>query len=377
MENLEYLRKQIDEIDDSLVKLFIKRMEIINKITDYKIKKGTDVLVKSREEQIIKRYTENIKDEVAKVQVKGFLEELMYISREAQKDIIKPKLIIEKTEDRELPYKVGYSGVQGSFSYQSLLEYFGEDTETSSFLTFKDVFEALQKDKIKYGVLPIENSSTGSITEIYDLLGKYNFYIEGEKCIHVEHNLIGVNGTRLCDIKEVYSKDQGFLQCSEFFGNYPDWKLVPSTNTAKSAEYVSLENLRSKACVASKKAAEVYGLEILKENINNVKNNYTRFIIIGKNMRINPQCNKINVAITLPHKAGALYSILKYFAENNSNLVKIESRPIVDKSWQYRFYIDFNGNLLEENTKKTLRNIESESLSFKLLGNYISEVKCS
>lgn len=367
MDDLDYLRKQIDKIDDSLVELFLKRMEVACRVADYKMKNGMDVLVKSREEQVIKRHTENIENEAAKMQVKEFLEELMHLSREAQK---------EKINQKQL-YKVGYSGVQGSFSHQALLEYFGEDAETSCYLTFKDVFEALQKDEIKYGVLPIENSSTGSITEVYDLLGKYNFYITGEQCIHVEHNLLGVKGTELCDIREVYSKDQGFLQCSDFFEDYPDWKLIPSTNTAKSAQYVSRENSRSKACVASKKAADVYGLEIIKENINNVDNNYTRFVIICKNINVKPQCNKISIAITLPHKAGTLFNILKHFAENNSNMVKIESRPIADKSWQYLFYIDFNGNLLEENTKNTLRSIDEESLSFKLLGNYISEVNCN
>ena len=377
MEDLDCLRKQIDDIDDSLVKLFLERMDLVSKVADYKIKNGMDVLVKSREEQIINRHTENIEDKVIKGHVKEFLEDMMYISKKSQKEIITPELNIKNRENKDLPYKVGYSGVKGSFSHQALLEYFGESTDTGCFLTFKDVFEALQNDKIKYGVLPVENSSTGSITEVYDLLGKYNFYIVGEQCIHVEHNLIGIKDTKLCDIKEVYSKDQGFLQCSEFFEDYPEWKLIPCTNTAKSAEYISMENSKNKACVASKEAAKVYGLEILKENINNVENNYTRFIIIGKNIIVNTNCNKISAVITLPHMVGSLYRILKHFADNGSNLVKIESRPITDKSFQYLFYIDFNGNLLDKNTKNVLRIIEQESLSFKLLGNYMSEVKCN
>lgn len=377
MEDLGYFRKQIDDIDDSLVKLFLKRMDLVSKVADYKIKNDIDVLVKSREEQIISRHTENIEDEAVKGHIKEFLEDLMYISRKAQKEIISPKLYIENREDADLPCKVGYSGVPGSFSHQALLEYFGEDADMCCFMTFKDVFEGLQKDKIKYGVLPVENSSTGSITEVYDLLGKYNFYIAGEQCIHVEHNLLGIKDTKLCDIKEVYSKDQGFLQCSNFFEKYPEWKLIPCTNTAKSAEYISRENSKDKACVASREAAKVYGLEIINENINNVENNYTRFIIIGKSMIANKNCNKISVVITLPHVVGSLYRILKHFTENDLNLVKIESRPITDKSFQYLFYIDFNGSMLDNNTKNILRIIEQESLSFKLLGNYVSEVKCN
>lgn len=376
MDDLDYLRKQIDEIDDSLVKLFLRRMEVVCNVADYKIKNGMEVLVKSREEQVINRHIKNIEDEAVKLRIKEFLEDLMYISRKAQKEMISSSLIIEKSEDKKLDYKVGYQGVEGSFSHQALLEYFAENTETCCFLSFKEVFEALQRDEIKYGVLPIENSSTGGITEVYDLLGKYNFYITGEKCIQVNHNLLGVKGTQLSDINQVYSHSQGFLQCSEFLHNYPRWQCIPYINTAKSAEYVSREVSKNKACIASKKAARVYGLDIIKENINDIKNNYTRFVIIGKDMQINEQCNKISIVIALPHKVGALEGALKHFAENGLNMVKIESRPIRDKSWQYFFYIDFNGSVFEENTKNALKSIEQESLYYKFLGNYVGEVKC-
>lgn len=278
-------------------------------------------------------------------------------------------------KDTDYSNKIGYSGVEGSYSHHALLEYFGEDVRTAAYFTFKDVFDALEKDEISYGVIPIENSSTGSITEVYDLLGKYNLDIVGEQCIHIEHNLIGIKGAEISDIKEVYSKDQGFLQCSEFFNNYSGWKLVPYVNTARSAEYISKENSKDKACVASRKAAELFGLNILKENINNIKNNYTRFIIIGKNLEIDESCNKISIAIVLPHKVGSLYNVLKNFEENNLNMVKIESRPILDKSWEYFFYIDFNGSLLDNGTKKALEQIEEDSLWFKLLGNYRGDAK--
>lgn len=376
MEDLDYLRKQIDEIDDEMVKLFLKRMEVVCSVADYKRKNGMEVLVRSREEQVIERHISNIEDETQKCEVKEFLESLMYLSRKAQKEMLSEKIAAAEKADEKLQGKVGYSGVEGSFSHEALLEYFGEDIEAKGYLTFKNVFEALKNDEIRYGVLPIENSSTGSITEVYDLLGKYSFYIVGEQCIHVEHNLLGIKDTKLSDINEVYSKDQGFLQCTEFFESYPRWKLIPYVNTAKSAEYISQENSKNKACVASKKAARVYGLDIIKENINNIKNNNTRFVVVGKSMQVNEKCNKISVAVTLPHKVGSLYSVLKHFAENNSNMVKIESRPIADKPWEYVFYIDFNGNLLEKNTNNTLESIERESLYFKLLGNYISEVRC-
>lgn len=376
MKDLSSLREQINEIDETLVKLFLQRMEIVTGVAEYKKRNSMEVLDRSREDQIINKHLENISDENQRVQLKEFLESLMYISRKAQKKILNEDVACEKVDENEEAYKIGFQGVEGSYSHQALIEYFGDKIETEGFLNFKDVFEALKRDEIKYGILPIENSSTGAITEVSDLLGEYNFYIVGEKCIKVDHNLLGVEGTELSDIEEVYSHTQGFLQCTQFFDKHSNWRLIPYYNTARSAEYISKENSKKKACVASKQASEVYGLKVLEENINNSSNNHTRFIVIGKNIECNEQSNKVSVVIALPHKIGSLHSILKNFVDNNSNMVKIESRPIVDKAWEYFFYIDFDGNILDANTKNTLKSIEEESLYFKLLGNYKSEVIC-
>lgn len=376
MKDLSSLREQINEIDEALVKLFLQRMEIVTGVAEYKKRNSMEVLDRSREDQIINKHLQNINDENQRVQLKEFLESLMYISRKAQKKILNEDVACEKKDENEEVYKIGFQGVEGSYSHQALIEYFGDKVGTEGFLNFKDVFEALKRDEIKYGILPIENSSTGAITEVSDLLGEYNFYIVGEKCIKVDHNLLGIEGTELSDIEEVYSHTQGFLQCTQFFDQHSDWRLIPYYNTARSAKYISKENSKKKACVASKQASEVYGLKVLKENINNSSNNHTRFIVIGKNIECNEQSNKVSVVMALPHKVGSLHSILKNFVDNNSNLVKIESRPIVDKAWEYFFYIDFDGNILDANTKNTLKSIEEESLYFKLLGNYKSEVIC-
>jgi chorismate mutase / prephenate dehydratase len=297
----------------------------------------------------------------------------MSISKNSQQVKLKQNNVFVNKTDAVTSCKIGFQGVAGSFSHEAVIEYFGENLETNCYLNFKDVFEAIDKDEIKYGVLPIENSSTGGVAEVYDLLGKYKFHIIGEKCIKVSHNLLGIKGAKISSIEEVYSHAQGFLQCSNFFENRNTWKLIPYFNTAKSAQYISTVNLNTKACVASKKAAQIYGLDILKENINNSINNHTKFIIISKVMEINNQCDKISVVISLPHKVGALYSVLKHFATNDANLLKIESRPIPDNSWKYLFYIDFNGNLLNQKSKDILNIMKAESLYYKLLGNYKSE----
>jgi chorismate mutase / prephenate dehydratase len=374
VEKLDCLREEINEIDESLVKLFKKRMEIVSEVAEYKRKNSMKVLDRTREEQIINKHLDNVEDRALNVYLKEFLEDLMGISRKAQKEILGKTFQMDKAEKKNSSYKVGFQGVEASFSHQALIEYFGQERPTSCFPNFKDVFDALDRGDIEYGILPVENSSTGVITEVYDLLRKYGFYIVGEKCIKVDHNLLGIKGTKLSDINEVYSHEQGFLQSKDFFDNNKEWRLIPYFNTAKSALYISRENLKNKACVASKKAAEIYGLDILKENINYNKNNYTKFIIIGKDVELNKQCDKITVITTLPHKVGALYNVMKHFSENNSNMLKIESRPIVGKSWEYFFYIDFQGNILDENTKNVLKGIEEESLYFKFLGNYKGEV---
>lgn len=371
------LRAQINEIDEKLVTLFKKRMEVVYKVARFKIDNSMEVLDRSREEQIISRHTNNIVDRDLKSELHEFLEDLLLISRKAQQKLIQESLNSKKIDDSVTAERVGYQGVPASFSHQAAVEYFGGRTETTNYENFKDVFEAIQNNEIKYGVLPIENSSTGGISEVCDLLGQYGCYIVGEKCIKVEHNLLGIKGAEISDIKEVYSHSQGFLQCKNYFDKHTDWRLIPYLNTAKSAEYVSRENDRSKACVASKKAAEIYNLDVLMENINYNRNNYTRFIIIAKDMNLSNICDKVSIAVTIAHKSGELYNILKHFADNNLNMLKIESRPIENKPWEYSFYIDFHGNIEDEKITNVLNKIKKESLDYKLLGNYASEVACS
>lgn len=376
LKDLNSLRGQINEIDEELVELFKRRMEVVYKVANFKIENSMEVLDRSREEQIINKHLNSVVDENLKGELHEFLEDILLISRKAQQKLILKSLNEQNSNKEVTQESVGYQGVPGSFSHQAAVEYFGEAVETSYYTNFKEVFEAIQDNEIKYGVLPIENSSTGGISEVFDLLGKYGCFIIGEKCIKVDHNLLGVNGTDISDIREVYSHTQGFLQCKKYFDNHADWRLIPYFNTAKSAEYVSRENDKSKVCVASKKAAELYNLNVISENINYNRNNYTRFIIIGRDISLNRKCDKISLAVTLPHKSGALFSILKHFSDNNLNLLKIESRPVGDKPFEYSFYIDFHGNISDEKTINVLGVIKKESLEYKFLGNYISEVNC-
>ncbi|APM38170.1 prephenate dehydratase [Clostridium kluyveri] len=373
MDNLDYLRDKIDKIDGEMIKLFQERMDVVYKVAEYKKEKGMDILDKSREENVIKTQLKRLENKSIEKEAGVFLKEIMKISRNFQKKSFQSsyynnECLSVKKYDKSC--RVGFQGVLASFSYEALIDYFGHEVEAVNFETFKDVFQGLKDGKINYGVLPIENSSTGGILEVYDLLRDYGFYIVGEKCIKVNHNLLGVKGASLNDVKEVYSHSQAFMQSSKFLDKHENWCLIPYFNTARSAKYISEENDKSRASIASKKAAELYGLEILSENINYNTNNYTRFIIISRNEECNKDNDKISILITLPHEPGSLYKVLKYFNKNNLNMTKIESRPMVDRSWEYFFYIDFYGSILEENTKEALKGIESESVYFKLLGKY-------
>ncbi|MDP4090712.1 MAG: prephenate dehydratase [Bacillota bacterium] len=272
--------------------------------------------------------------------------------------------------DSDKRLRIGYFGVPGSYTHEAMLNIFGEGCDEVFSESFEDIFRLLMKEEIKYGVLPIENSSTGGISDVMDLLNKYNAYIIGEKCLRINHCLLGIPGTELEDIKEVYSHPQPLQQCKEFLESQKGWQLYNYYNSAKSVEYVRQCGSKAKAAVGSLRAAKLYGLEVIKDNINTNEHNYTRFVIISRELEVDDYADKISVVLTLPHILGSLYNVIKIIYENNLNMMKIESRPIMGKPWEYSFYIDFEGSLKDEKVKAGLGNIQSKCTEFKVLGNY-------
>lgn len=266
--------------------------------------------------------------------------------------------------------KIGYQGIKGSFSEEAMIKFFEGNYEAISYDKFEDVFVGLQKGEIDYGILPFENSCTGAITAVYDLLLKYSFYIVGEECIKIKQNLLGVKGAKLKDIEEIYSHPQGFEQSKNFLKEHQELKLIYFHNTAISAKYISDLNDRSKAAIASTRAAKIYGLDIIEKEINDNETNNTKFVIISKNLELTNDCNKMTATFSLDNKAGTLYNLLRHFAENQINMVKIESRPSKNRLWEYVLYVDFEGNINDENVKKAIGLIEEKSEFFQLLGCY-------
>lgn len=330
---------------------------------------------KNREDEVIKKNLGYLKNQDYIEETEKFFERLMEISRQLQsRKMIEEDLLKEKKSNSNINVyeekKIGFYGAQGSFTEEAMIKYFGEDRNSKSYEEFEDVFLAIKNDEINYGILPIENSSTGAISSVYDLLYKYGFFINGEVCIKINQNLIGIDGSNLNEIKEIYSHAQGFEQSSDFLKKYNEWKLIPFHSTASSAKLIKELEDKSKAAIGSKRVANIYNLEIIKENINNQTENFTRFIIISKQLEENKNSNKISVVFSLEDKAGTLYKLLRHFAENNINMIKIESRPMKNGPWKYFLYVDFEGDLFSEKVKKSLYLIEQSSAYFKLLGTY-------
>ncbi|MEG1416191.1 MAG: prephenate dehydratase [Clostridium sp.] len=375
MSDLKQYRDEIDRIDNAILKLFQERMDMVLNVAEYKRKNNLEVLNRKREEEVIENHLNNLSDSKYKVEVEKFLKSVMEISRQCQRNYLLnggafeeentcPE-IINLTKDSV----IGFQGVNGSYSEEALHAFFKEDVKTRALNTFDDVFKSLTDGEIDYGVIPIENSSTGGVLEVYDLLNKHEFSIVGEMCIRINHCLIAEDGADFNTIKEVYSHQQALDQCRDYI-NSKGYRKVPYLNTAKSVEFIREANDKSLAAIASKRAANIYGLNILEENINTNKTNTTRFIIISKIMAVNEQCNKISIVFSIDHKIGCLYNVLRYFSENQVNMLKIESRPMKERPWEYIFYIDFEGNTSDPKVKIALENIKDNTNYFRLLGNY-------
>lgn len=372
MKDLQQCRKEIDEIDAKIVALFEKRMDVAINVAEYKKQHNLPILNYKREEEVINKNVEKLQNKDYANVARKFFANIMELSRNLQDRFISSESVEGvKSATIDKNKKLGFPGEKGSFSEEALFKYFGEEVNPRAYEKFEDVFEGLKNSEIDYGILPIENSCTGAISQVYDLLSKYGFYIVAEECIKIDQQLIGIEGTTLETIEEIYSHPQGFEQSNEFLKD-KSFKLIPHHNTSTSAKMIHDLNDKTKAAIASERAAKIYGLNIIKEAINTNKDNHTKFIIIGRDLIVNENCNKTTVVFSLEDEAGTLYSLLRHFAENNINMIKIESRPNKHTLWKYLLYVDFEGNLNEVEVQNAIKLISKNSGYFKLLGNYTS-----
>lgn len=377
MVDLQELRKEIDEIDTKLVELYEKRMKISEEVAEYKINTGKPVFDKARENEKLASVKAQAKSDFTKHGVEELFSQIMAMSRKLQYQLLNkfgvqdkiPFQIVDSIHDKK-DLKVIYQGVPGAYSQIAMLEYFGEDVSNYNVETFKDAMEAIKNKEADYAVLPIENSSAGIVNTSYDLLVEYNNYIVGEHIIKIEQALIGTKDAEISDIKTVYSHPQGLMQCTKYLDNHRDWKQISLQNTAGSAMKVKEDNDKTQAAIASAKAASIYDLKVLQEAINFSDTNATKFIIVSHEPIFTSKSDKVSVCFEVPHESGTLYSALSHFIYNGISMSKIESRPLEGKPWEYRFFIDFEGNLNDSAVKNALMGLRAETIDLKILGNY-------
>lgn len=368
-------RTKIDEIDRQIVELFEKRMELALLIADYKKSVGKPVFDAAREEEKLTALGLLTKNEFNRKAISDLFKQIMSMSRRLQYTLLEnnDSLGFHAVENlpKEKNTNVAFYGERGAYTEQAMLQYFQTEVTSMPMETFDEVMRAVRNGEAEYGVLPIENSSTGTLSDIFDLLAEYDNYIIGEQLVKIEHNLWGLPGASISDITRVYSHRQGLLQCSEFLKQHPKIEQIVGGSTAGSARKVFAEQDITQAAIASRRAGEYHGLQLLQEGIHNEDHNTTRFIIIS-NQRIYEQgAGRTSICFALPHKSGALYHMLAHFIYNNINLTKIESRPIAGKAFAYRFFVDIEGGLDHPAVMNALHCIKEEAIEMKILGCYV------
>ncbi|MCD8049395.1 MAG: chorismate mutase [Clostridia bacterium] len=361
-DNLELYREKIDEIDTQLISLMEERMDAAKHIGEIKLKTGASVLDEKREQIVLASRMEKVSSREYAGVIEDFFKSVMALSRGIQQRLIDSHQLKES-----LCGTAVYQGVDGGYGSIAAEKIFGDTIYNVK--TFENVFEEVEAGRADYGVVPIENSTTGSITDVVDILTRGNLYIVGETSIKVEHNLMAPRGVGIEDITEVYSHEQGFSQCKEFLKDKP-WVQNVVLNTALGAQMASRSGRRDVAAIASKRAAKLYDLEILCPSINSGKDNATRFIVVAKNPVVGELCTKAAISFSVPHVSGSLVSALEILAKHEVNVTKIESRPVVDRFEEYRFFAELEGNISDEKIKDALDELKRYAISYKYLGNY-------
>ncbi|MHB8130594.1 MAG: prephenate dehydratase [Mobilitalea sp.] len=375
MVDLQESRIKIDEVDRKIVELFEDRMQLAMDIADYKRSVGKPIYDAAREEEKLATLSALTINEFNKKAVADLFKQIMSMSRRLQYMLLDNleslgfTPVDQLTSDKDT--KVVFFGEKGSYTEQAMLEYFKSEVTGIPMETFGEVMQSIKDGNADYGVLPIENSSTGTLSDIFDLLAEYDNFIIGEHLVKIEHNLWGFPGAKISDINKVYSHRQGLLQCSEFLKQHTDIKQIDGGSTAASARRILEEKDITKAAIASKRAGETHGLQMLQESIHNEDHNSTRFIIISNQRIYCRGAERTSICFALPHKSGSLYHMLSHFIYNNVNMTKIESRPIIGKAFAYRFFVDIEGGLDNPAVKNALHCINEEAIEMKILGSYI------
>ncbi|MBQ9839161.1 MAG: bifunctional chorismate mutase/prephenate dehydratase [Oscillospiraceae bacterium] len=374
------LRMEIDKIDDQLVQLFNQRMDIAARIADYKKANNLPILVPSREREKLQDVAQK-----AGIEMENYARVLYSMifelsrSYQSKHNLSKTTLhdqIMDAIENTPKLFPgapmVACQGVEGAYS-QIACEKIFKSPFIMYFKSFEGVFNAIDNGLCQYGILPIENSTAGSVKKVYDLMIRHNFSIVRSFRLKIDHNLLAKKGTKLSDIKEIYSHEQALNQCADFLADLNGVKIIPVENTAVAAKMVSQSQRSDVAALSSRGCAELYGLSCIASSVQDKGNNRTRFICISKNLEIYPGSDKTSIMMILNHKPGALYKVLARMYVLGINVIKLESRPIPDRDFEFMFYFDLETSIYSEEFVQLMCELDELCEEFKYLGSY-SEV---
>lgn len=375
--NLDELRQGIDTLDQEIFDAFTKRMDLCRQVAAYKIENGLPVFQTAREDAVIEKARGRVPEELSN-SAALLSRTVMDISKHLQYKQI------NQHQKEEAPVcsfgsfdayrhydkvRVGCAGTEGANAETAAKKLFGDSCTPTFYKTFDEVFCAVESGEINFGVIPVQNSTAGTVVQAYDLMGRHNFLINATTVVEITNCLAAKPGTKLCDIKEVFSHQQALMQCSEFISRHG---LHPNnySNTATAAKMVA-ESDQPYGAICSENCAELLGLEILADHISDYVPNYTRFICISKEKNIRTEgADTISVILKIPHEEGSLHRLLSKFVICGLNLQKIESRPIRDGSFEVMFYLDFNGNIEDSSVAALMSDLGENLEYFKFLGNY-------
>ena len=379
--NLDQMRNDIDAIDSQIAELFRKRMETSLDIARYKKENNIPILNSSREKEVLHKVSEQV-GEPFDGYARFIFNTIFEASRSCQnnywaKESDLAQEISEALENtpKLFPNKavVACQGVPGAYS-QAACEKLFEVPSIMYFNSFEGVFNAVEKGLCRYGILPIENSSYGSVGAVYDLMQNYNFHIVKSLRLRVSHNLMAKAGTKLSDVREIFSHEQAIGQCGEFLKSLKDVKVTVCENTALAAKMVAESDRNDVAAISSKECLDLYGLELLNNQIQVSDNNYTRFICISKKLEIYPGSNRISLILSLPHVPRSLYHTIAKFSALGINLTKLESRPIPGSDFEFMFYFDLEASVYSQELINLLCELDNQPETFVFLGSYIETI---
>ena len=378
---LQELRVKIDEIDRELTRLFEKRMDVAAEIAAWKRENNMPVLDAARERDKLAAIGEAARPDM-QTYTQMLYSMIFELSRSHQSDLTRTQSSLRKEveqaiegTDRLFPTSpiIACQGTEGAYSQIAGTRMF-KSPKIMYFKSFDSVFSAIESGFCQYGILPIENSSAGSVKKVYDLMLRHKFYVVRSCRLKIDHNLLAAPGVKKEDIREIFSYQQALDQCAGYLEQFgPDVKITRCENTAMAAEAVAKSGRRDIAAIASYDCASLYGLKCLESDIQDRGNNYTRFICISKKLEIYPGANRTTVMMTLPHRPGSLCRALSRFYSLGINITKLESRPLPERDFQFMFYFDLETSVYSGEFGRMIDDLDSISEEFRYLGSY-SEV---